>query len=122
MTALCISCNDRPRLGPLKRCIDCLKADVERNRLEWEKRQAAKLYADPALYPPPGKRHKCGAKTRAGHPCRATAMKKTNRCRHHGGLSTGPTSPEGKARATLNLRNTPSWKRHAEKLAAASRA
>lgn len=39
---------------------------------------------------------RCGAKTRAGCPCRAPAMK-NGRCRMHGGVSTGP-SAEGRAR------------------------
>ena len=40
---------------------------------------------------------RCGAQTRAGSPCRSPAMS-NGRCRLHGGLSTGPTSPEGLAR------------------------
>ena len=40
---------------------------------------------------------RCGARTRAGTPCRSPAMG-NGRCRLHGGLSTGPTSPEGLAR------------------------
>jgi ribosomal protein L32 len=40
---------------------------------------------------------RCGARTRAGTPCRSPAMR-NGRCRMHGGLSTGPTSPEGLAR------------------------
>jgi hypothetical protein len=40
---------------------------------------------------------RCGAKTRTGCPCRSPAM--TNgRCRMHGGASTGPRTPEGRAR------------------------
>ena len=39
----------------------------------------------------------CGARTRAGHPCRTTAMP-NGRCRMHGGASTGPRTPEGLAR------------------------
>jgi hypothetical protein len=39
---------------------------------------------------------RCGARTRAGCPCRAPAMK-NGRCRMHGGASTGP-SAEGRAR------------------------
>jgi hypothetical protein len=40
---------------------------------------------------------RCGARTRAGATCRSPAMG-NGRCRMHGGLSTGPTSPEGLAR------------------------
>ena len=36
----------------------------------------------------------CGARNRAGLPCRAPAMK-NGRCKNHGGKSAGPTSPEG---------------------------
>lgn len=39
----------------------------------------------------------CGARTRAGHPCRGPAMP-NGRCRMHGGPSTGPRTPEGLAR------------------------
>jgi hypothetical protein len=39
----------------------------------------------------------CGARTRAGGPCRMPAMA-NGRCRMHGGLSTGPRTPEGMAR------------------------
>src|SRR3954453_9163769 len=40
---------------------------------------------------------RCGARTRAGTPCRSPAMG-NGRCRLHGGLSTGPRTPEGLAR------------------------
>jgi ribosomal protein L32 len=40
---------------------------------------------------------RCGARTRAETSCRSPAMR-NGRCRMHGGLSTGPTSPEGLAR------------------------
>ena len=40
------------------------------------------------------KTKRCGAKTRAGHPCGRYAMP-NGRCRMHGGLSTGPKTPEG---------------------------
>ncbi len=39
----------------------------------------------------------CGAKTRAGAPCKGLAMP-NGRCRMHGGPSTGPRTPEGLAR------------------------
>lgn len=37
----------------------------------------------------------CGAKTRKGTPCKAKAVLGKNRCRIHGGLSTGAKTPEG---------------------------
>ena len=40
---------------------------------------------------------RCGAKTRQGCPCKSPAMK-NGRCRMHGGASTGPRTPEGRAR------------------------
>lgn len=39
----------------------------------------------------------CGALTRAGTPCQARALPGKARCRHHGGLSTGPRTAEGRA-------------------------
>lgn len=39
---------------------------------------------------------RCGARTRAGHPCRQPAMR-NGRCRLHGGLSTGARTEAGKA-------------------------
>ena len=44
----------------------------------------------------PGQR--CLAKTRRSTPCKKAALKGRNRCRLHGGCSTGPRTPEGKAR------------------------
>lgn len=41
---------------------------------------------------------RCGAKRRDGGRCQAPAMP-NGRCRLHGGLSTGPKTPEGKERA-----------------------
>jgi len=37
----------------------------------------------------------CGARTRAGTPCKRLGKLKTGRCRLHGGLSTGPRTEEG---------------------------
>lgn len=48
--------------------------------------------------------NRCGAKTRAGHPCRRKPVQGKRRCPNHGGLSTGPITPEGKARALAALR------------------
>ena len=44
----------------------------------------------------PGQR--CLAKTRRGALCRNPVVTDRNRCRMHGGKSTGPRTPEGKAR------------------------
>jgi len=44
----------------------------------------------------------CGAKTRAGTPCKQKAVYENGRCKFHGGLSTGPRTPEGKRRSVLN--------------------
>jgi hypothetical protein len=51
---------------------------------------------------------RCGARTRAGVPCKAPAMP-AGRCRMHGGSSTGPRTAEGlerirKARTTHGMR------------------
>jgi hypothetical protein len=58
--------------------------------------------------PPPGTRRRgnpnlalvprCGARTRAGCPCRAPAIHGKLRCRMHGGRSTGPRTADGMAR------------------------
>ena len=60
---------------------------------------------------------RCGAKNRAGCPCRAPAMP-NGRCRLHGGKSTGPRTPKGIAsRATANTRHgRQSAPKRAEKL------
>lgn len=48
---------------------------------------------------------RCGARTRSGSPCRGPAMA-NGRCRMHGGKSTGPKTPEGKAKcAQANLKH-----------------
>jgi hypothetical protein len=40
------------------------------------------------------KARRCGAKTRAGHPCRQAAVRERSRCRRHGGAK-GSGGPRG---------------------------
>lgn len=60
--------------------------------------------------PKKSERERCGAFARStGKPCQAPVYKQENgslssRCRLHGGLSTGPKTPEGKRRALANLK------------------
>lgn len=61
--------------------------------------------------PPKRHRPRCGARTRAGHPCRAPALWRrgeprpaNGRCRMHGGLSTGARTEAGKERAREGTR------------------
>ena len=44
----------------------------------------------------------CGARTRAGTPCKLTSLFTNGRCKLHGGASTGPTTKAGKAIASRN--------------------
>ena len=46
---------------------------------------------------------RCGAKTRTGTPCKRKPELGRTRCRCHGGCSTGPRTPEGRARALAAL-------------------
>jgi transcriptional regulator with XRE-family HTH domain len=45
-----------------------------------------------------GGRKKCGAQTRRGSPCQTLAIPGKQRCKFHGGRSTGPRTASGKAR------------------------
>ena len=47
----------------------------------------------------------CGATTkRHGTPCKRRDIYLSGRCKYHGGLSTGPKTPEGKAKCAENGR------------------
>lgn len=64
----------------------------------------------------------CGAKTRRGTPCRCRMLLRGYRCRFHGGMSTGPGTPEGLARCLEALRRARSDPEHAAALAERRRA
>lgn len=44
----------------------------------------------------------CGAKTRAGTPCKQKGLYRSGRCKLHGGLSTGPKTKAGKKHSAAN--------------------
>lgn len=46
----------------------------------------------------PRRRPLCGARNRKGEPCKAKALPGKRRCKFHGGMSTGPRTPEGRNR------------------------
>jgi hypothetical protein len=53
----------------------------------------------------------CGAQTRKGQPCRLLAEPGRRRCKFHGGKSTGPRTPEGRARiAEAQRRRWAAWR------------
>jgi len=52
---------------------------------------------------------KCGAKTKGGTPCKHWAVTGKQRCRVHGGLSTGAKTKAGKYKAIAAMRE--GWER-----------
>jgi hypothetical protein len=84
-----------------------IEAELAGRRLSRSRRRAmrAQLYIDLAdeiaaereHRPTKRERARCGARTRQGRPCQATALD-CGRCRLHGGLSSGPKTAEGKAK------------------------
>jgi len=44
----------------------------------------------------------CGARTRAGTPCKLKSIFSNGRCKFHGGMSAGPRTARGKAISALN--------------------
>lgn len=72
----------------------------------WRDRYTA-LDAGRMDYPPiPEDLHDlcCGARTRAGTPCKLKGLYRSGRCKLHGGLSTGPKSDAGKAQSSQNAK------------------
>lgn len=67
-----------------------LSPDRQQERLD---RVNAKVKAMAANF-----RQPCEAMTRKGTPCRNLSEPGKRRCKFHGGMSTGPKTPEGKAR------------------------
>lgn len=59
------------------------------------------------------RRERCGARCRDGHACNAPPSGHGGRCKLHGGRSTGPRTPEGKARALAALQRARESRDHA---------
>lgn len=51
----------------------------------------------------------CGAKNRRGLPCQCKLLLRGGKCKFHGGMSTGPRTPEGKQRAVAVMQE--GWRR-----------
>lgn len=64
----------------------------------------------------------CGARTRKGKTCKAKAVPGKKRCRFHGGLSTGPKTPEGRERiAAAQRKRWAEWRQgRSDQLSASS--
>jgi len=86
----------------LRKTLKAYYAESHQIHKEWVER--GHCYPPPKSVPFPDEYRDmiCGAKTRAGHPCKQIALYANGRCKFHGGLSTGPTSKAGKSRAALN--------------------
>ena len=54
----------------------------------------------------------CGARTRAGTPCKRRDLYRSGRCKLHGGLSTGSRTAKGKRRSARNGKRTSAGKSH----------
>ena len=55
----------------------------------------------------------CGAKTRGGTPCKASAVAACGRCKLHGGNSTGPKTEEGRERIrAAQYKRWRAWRKH----------
>lgn len=55
-------------------------------------------------YPPEFYAFTCGARTRAGTPCRIRPDYPNGRCKFHGGASTGPKTEQGRRQSAENGR------------------
>ena len=76
-------------------------------RIPWRVRATMKMppLPDYPAFPEECRDMTCGAKTRAGTPCKRKDLYGGNgRCRLHGGLSTGPRTKRGKRKSARNGR------------------
>lgn len=95
----------------------CLRATLRELRalipLRYRERHAAaRASARPEARPPREERPRCGARCRNGSACQAPVVwhagePPRRRCRMHGGASTGPRTPEGRARSLAAIGQAP---------------
>lgn len=79
---------------------------------EWERLMKTNLFYNEKMPSPPPEipypkelfGMTCGAKTRAGTPCKQKGLYNSGRCKLHGGLSTGPRTAKGKRKVRYNAR------------------
>jgi hypothetical protein len=95
-----------------------LLARAQRTLDAIERRHASRAASAARSSVAPVARPQCGARCRDGHPCAAPAVwsastgaARNGRCRMHGGLSTGPRTPDGRARVAAATRaaNVARW-------------
>lgn len=93
--------------------IDCAKISAGRAFYGFDDRGRMRLwYRDK----PKPRITRCGATTRRGAACKQRPVDGKNRCRLHGGLSRGPTTPEGRqAIADSNRRRAVARRQNAQK-------
>jgi hypothetical protein len=85
--------------------VDCLNDIDDMTMTNDEKHVIYKQWVKPGCrgpYPYECRDITCGARTRAGTPCKQKAIYSSGRCKFHGGLSTGPRTAEEKAKSALN--------------------
>lgn len=83
-----------------------LKTGSARIVVEPSGRHRLRRWAEPKV------RERCRAHNRRGEPCHAHALPGKAVCKHHGGLSTGPKTAEGRqAIADSNRRRRKAWNR-----------
>jgi hypothetical protein len=118
------------KIGP-RRLQHLLDAGVNLHQLPRQQqfeaaRTVARLMTQPSGYTPKRLRPRCGARCRNGGRCKAPVVwdqdynsQRNGRCRIHGGLSTGPRTPEGRRRIGMANRQRAQARRLAKAQAAA---
>jgi hypothetical protein len=83
-------------VGRAQQVIARQRVDRQRKVAEWHRLHQERMHEAALRYV---RNHsRCGAKTRTGAPCKRRPELGKGRCRNHGGWSTGPRTPEGRAR------------------------